>query len=105
MDIKILVASHKNYRVPKDLTLYLPIFVGSAFHVSTPSNFARDDLGDNISNKNSRYNELTGLYWGGNIFPVIILEWYIIEDTLLNREIKIEISSNVCFLKTMLRII
>ncbi|MBT9262723.1 DUF4422 domain-containing protein [Lacticaseibacillus paracasei] len=64
MDIKILVASHKNYRVPKDLTLYLPIFVGSAFHVSTPSDFARDDLGDNISNKNSRYNELTGLYWG-----------------------------------------
>lgn len=56
MDIKISVASHKNYRVPKDLTLYLPIFVGSAFHVSTPSDFVRDDLGDNISNKNSRYN-------------------------------------------------
>lgn len=64
MIITMLVASHKNCRIPEDLSVYTPILVGSAFHEGTPVGFIRDDQGDNISDKNPRYNELTALYWG-----------------------------------------
>ncbi|MGO3381541.1 MAG: DUF4422 domain-containing protein, partial [Loigolactobacillus coryniformis] len=32
MNIKILVAAHKNYVMPQDQNLYLPIFVGKDLH-------------------------------------------------------------------------
>ncbi|MBQ6592653.1 MAG: DUF4422 domain-containing protein [Solobacterium sp.] len=57
----VLIAAHKACPVPDD-PLYLPVFVGSA---GKPDNgFQRDDEGDNISTRNIRYSELTGLYWG-----------------------------------------
>ncbi len=61
MDLKILVASHKPYWIPND-DIYLPIQVGSAGK-STIENFQRDDSGENISDRNSNYSELTGLFW------------------------------------------
>lgn len=60
MKLKIIVALHKNYTVPKD-DIYLPVQVG-AFG-KTDIGFTTDDTGDNISSKNSYYCELTGLYW------------------------------------------
>lgn len=63
MDIKILVAAHKNYKMPTD-PLYLPIFVGKDLHPDVNHTFQGDNTGDNISAKNAHYNELTAIYWG-----------------------------------------
>lgn len=60
MDIKILVAAHKKYEMPKD-EIYLPIHVGREGKASI--GYAGDNTGDNISSKNDYFNELTGLYW------------------------------------------
>lgn len=63
-EICIAVATHKPYRMPADL-MYLPLHVGKALHPDTdlgPS-FAVDNAGENISNFNATYSELTGLYW------------------------------------------
>ena len=60
MDIKILVATHKKYWMPKD-EIYLPIHVGKKGKVDL--GYVGDDTGDNISIKNPNYCELTGLYW------------------------------------------
>lgn len=60
MNIKILVATHKKYWMPKD-EVYLPIHVGKEGKVDL--GYVGDDTGDNISIKNPNYCELTGLYW------------------------------------------
>lgn len=60
MNIKIIVATHKKYRMPED-SIYLPIHVGANGNVI--DDFLGDDTGDNISKKNPSYCELTGLYW------------------------------------------
>lgn len=59
--LKILVAAHKPYPMPADPSL-VPIHVGAAGKPAIPG-FARDDTGDNISERNANYCELTGLYW------------------------------------------
>lgn len=64
MKTKILVATHKNYEMPSDKNLYLPIFVGKELHPDVNHTVQGDNTGDNISEKNSQYNELTALYWG-----------------------------------------
>lgn len=61
MNIKILIATHKSYWMPED-QMYLPIQVGAGIS-SNDLGYLRDDTGDNISNKNKNYCELTGLYW------------------------------------------
>lgn len=61
MDIKILVATHKQYKMPTD-KCYLPIHVGKKGKQDI--GYLGDDSGDNISKKNPYYCELTGLYWG-----------------------------------------
>lgn len=60
MDIKIIIAVHKPYRMPDD-EMYLPLHVGK--EGKEDIGFAGDDSGDNISEKNPRFCELTGLYW------------------------------------------
>lgn len=59
-DIKIIVATHKAYRMPED-TMYLPVQVGAEGKMSL--GYTRDNEGENISSKNPNYCELTGLYW------------------------------------------
>ncbi|MFU7516456.1 DUF4422 domain-containing protein [Clostridium sp. HCS.1] len=61
MDIKILVATHKAYKMPND-RCYLPVHVGK--EGKSDIGYVGDNTGDNISNKNPYYCELTGLYWG-----------------------------------------
>lgn len=63
MKSKIIVATHKNYRMPED-SLYLPVFVGKEIHPDVNHTYQGDNTGDNISAKNPHYNELTALYWG-----------------------------------------
>lgn len=60
MDIKILIATHKKYRMPKD-DIYFPIQVGAEGKQSF--GFQRDDIGENISASNPRMCELTAIYW------------------------------------------
>lgn len=60
MDIKILVAAHKKYWMPKD-DIYIPLHVGR--DGKTDLGYIGDNTGDNISSKNANYCELTGLYW------------------------------------------
>ncbi len=60
MNCKILIACHKSCAVPED-GLYLPIQVGASGKEDI--GFQRDDEGDNISEKNAMFCELTGLYW------------------------------------------
>lgn len=60
MDLKIIVATHKRYRMPDD-SCYLPLQVGKK--EKTDLGYQGDDSGENISKKNGYYCELTGLYW------------------------------------------
>lgn len=60
MSSKIIVVSHKDYWMPED-GIYQPVFVGPNPHM--PEGFVRDNTGDNISEKNPNFCELTGLYW------------------------------------------
>ena len=60
MNIKIIIATHKPYRMPED-DIYLPLHIGN---VGRPDiGFQGDDTGENISEKNPNFCELTGLYW------------------------------------------
>ena len=60
-DIKIIVATHKSYRMPDD-PMYVPLLVGADKN-SAEADYARDNDGDNISADNYSFCELTGLYW------------------------------------------
>lgn len=59
--ITIYVATHKKAEFPKE-KIYKPIRVGSALN-SDDFGYQRDDIGDNISNKNKSFCELTATYW------------------------------------------
>ncbi len=61
MRIRIIVATHKKYKMPED-KMYLPVFVGSAVSKEDLP-YQRDDEGENISVMNKYYCELTGVYW------------------------------------------
>lgn len=58
--IKVIVATHKPYEMPTD-KMYLPVHVGSAGKDSI--GYQRDDEGENISDLNPYFCELTGFYW------------------------------------------
>ena len=60
-DIKVIVAAHKKYQMPKD-TMYIPVQVG-AEGKNIIEEYKQDSEGENISNKNQYYCELKGLYW------------------------------------------
>ena len=59
-DIKMIIAAHKPYSMPCT-RMYLPVQVGSA--LGDPLPYTRDNEGENISEKNKTFCELTGLYW------------------------------------------
>lgn len=59
-DIKILIATHKEYKMPSD-NIYLPIHVGA--EGKKDLGYTKDNTGENISSKNPNYCELTAMYW------------------------------------------
>lgn len=65
MNTKILVMSHKKYRMPED-EIYIPIHVGRKEKVDI--GYVGDHTGENISTFNSRFCELTGIYWAWKNF-------------------------------------
>lgn len=62
--IKIFVATHKPGKVRSD-DVYTPIHVGRAIskYKEDMADMIGDDTGDNISEKNSSYSEMTAHYW------------------------------------------
>jgi len=58
--VKIIIATHKKYVMPTD-SMYFPIYVGSVGKENI--GYQRDDEGENISELNPYFCELTGLYW------------------------------------------
>ena len=68
---KILVATHKEYDYKIFPTCYLPIKVGN-FSKTKADGYLCDNVGDNISDKNDIYCELTALYWGWKNFDADI---------------------------------
>jgi len=61
--IKLLIACHKQAKLP-DASVYYPIHVGKVLHPELNLGFSGDDTGDNISELNPYYCELTAEYWG-----------------------------------------
>lgn len=57
-DTKIFVISHKKIEIELGKQ-YVPVQVGNAEDL----NYLRDNTGDNISERNANYCELTGIYW------------------------------------------
>lgn len=67
MNTKVIVAAHKQYQMPED-PMYLPVQVGAACNKDKDGKpvdlgYAKDNEGENISEKNPHFCELTGLYW------------------------------------------
>lgn len=60
-DVTIIIATHKSYKMPQD-NMYLPVHVG-AEGKDIDLGYTKDNTGENISNKNASFCELTGLYW------------------------------------------
>lgn len=59
-NIKVIIATHKEYEMPKD-KMYIPLHVGAEGKKNI--GYTKDNTGDNISQKNPFFCELTGLYW------------------------------------------
>jgi len=59
-NVKILVATHKEYKMPLS-DMYIPIHVGK--QGKPQIGYVGDNTGDHISHKNANYCELTALYW------------------------------------------
>lgn len=60
MKIRIYTMTHKKFDVPAD-AMYRPLHVGRK--LAEDLGYPGDDTGDNISEQNCYYSELTGLYW------------------------------------------
>lgn len=61
--MRIYIVSHKMVRFPKLSNLYMPLQVGTAINGKLQGDWSYDSEGDNISEKNGSFNELTGMYW------------------------------------------
>lgn len=61
-DINIFVSCHKNFYVPENKFL-IPVHVGAALSGNNAFDMQPDDAGDNISELNPYYSELTAQYW------------------------------------------
>jgi hypothetical protein len=61
MNFKIIVCTHKNNEIVT-YNPYLPVQVGKSIS-QTDLGIQGDNEGDNISEKNKNYSELTGMYW------------------------------------------
>ncbi|MEY8255897.1 DUF4422 domain-containing protein [Clostridium perfringens] len=67
-EVNIIVATHKKYKMPTD-SMYLPLHVGAEGKKDKDGKeldlgYIKDNTGENISELNSSFCELTGLYWG-----------------------------------------
>lgn len=89
MDTRIYVMTHKQIAdIPNEI--YIPLHVGKEGKVDF--GYIGDNTGDNISNKNANYCELTGMYWiWKNVTCDIVgichyRRYFIKEEALLEKE-------------------
>lgn len=61
MSVKLFAMTHKEFDVPKN-PMYVPLHVGHA-KAKESFGYIGDDSGDNISDLNCYYAELSGVYW------------------------------------------
>lgn len=61
--MKIYIIAHKKFTPVIEDDIHRPLQVGAALHELISEAWQQDNQGDNISDKNLSYNELTGLYW------------------------------------------
>lgn len=61
--MSIYIIAHKNFDVPVSDEFYKVLQVGTDINGVINDSWCMDNTGDNISEKNLSYNELTGLYW------------------------------------------
>ena len=59
---KVYVVGHKEFQIPTDNEIYVPLMVGMK-NINISKDTESDRTGDSIWEKNPMYNELTGLYW------------------------------------------
>lgn len=62
MNMKIYEMTHKEFAQITKSPIYTPLWVG-AKNKKVPDKYLRDDCGDEISERNQSYCELTGMYW------------------------------------------
>ena len=62
--LTILVCAHKPDEHIRNYPPYKAIQVGAALHPEMDLGFLKDNVGDNISEKNPKYCEWSALYWG-----------------------------------------
>lgn len=60
MNLTVIIATHKKFEAPKG-DIFLPLHVGR--EAKEDLGYKGDNSGDHISQKNTNYCELTGLYW------------------------------------------
>jgi hypothetical protein len=62
-DTSIYIMTHKAYWMPVD-PLYKTVLVGAELHAPAGTEtYLKDNTGENISEKNASYSELTGAFW------------------------------------------
>ena len=63
MDTRMFVITHKKTKTP-NIDKYSSMLVGASIHEEVDDQFdVKDNSGENISEKNPNYCELTGIYW------------------------------------------
>lgn len=92
MDTRIYVMTHKKIaEIPDEM--YIPLHVGKAG--KEDYGYLGDDTGDNISEKNANYCELTGIYWlwkniKCDIVGVCHYRRFMVSDEMILRKEEIE---------------
>lgn len=61
--VKIYVATHKQFEMPTQSTIYCPVLGGASLYPDLDFGYQKDNVGENISEKKEWYNELSVLYW------------------------------------------
>lgn len=67
--VSIIVCCHKQDPYVRTAYPYIPVHGGKALHPELDLGFVGDDTGDNISEKNPVWCELTPLYWAWKNLP------------------------------------
>ncbi|MBD5132454.1 MAG: DUF4422 domain-containing protein [Clostridiales bacterium] len=61
--VKVVVACHKKDPNIRSTEMYFPLQVGKKLHADLDLGIPGDNTGENISDKNASYCELTAMYW------------------------------------------
>lgn len=99
MDIKLFVCCHQPCGVPNH-PLLVPLQVGAALADGHFAGFLHDDAGENISDQNQSYCELTGQYWAwknveADYYGFFHYRRYLYPDQTAKRPYRIEAGPNL----------